>query len=64
MDPTKVRMRYLIAILIAAILVAGMLRHFLHVSGGFSRKEILEGSIAVIVTISAITVLIRWRRRR
>jgi hypothetical protein len=39
MDPTKLRMRYLVGILVAAVVTAAALRHFLHVEAGFSREE-------------------------
>ena len=65
MDPTQIRARYLFLILLAAVLTAALLRHFLHVEGGFTRKQILVGAL-VAVAIGAIVAAIfsRWRRRR
>jgi hypothetical protein len=65
MDPTKLRMRYLVGILVAAVVTAAALRHFLHVEAGFSREEIRSG----ILTTAAIrkflaVVFFRWRRRQ
>jgi hypothetical protein len=65
MDPTQIRARYLFLILLAAVLTAALLRHFLHVEGGFTRKQILVGAL-VAVAIGAIVAAVfsRWRRRR
>jgi hypothetical protein len=65
MDPTKLRMRYLVGILVAAVVTAAALRHFIHVEAGFSREEIRSG----ILTTAAIrkflaVVFFRWRRRQ
>jgi hypothetical protein len=62
MDPTKIRMRYLLAILLAAIITAAALRHFLHVNAGFSRLEILEGALACVAL--AVFLSLAWRRLR
>jgi hypothetical protein len=52
MDPTKIKMRYLLGVFCAAVLIAGLLRHFLHVEAGFSRKQILVGAlIAAVVSM-------------
>jgi hypothetical protein len=48
MDPTKIRMRYLLVILLAAIITAAVLRHALHVNAGFTRMEILAGALACV----------------
>jgi hypothetical protein len=63
MDPTKLRMRYLLVILFAAIIVAAVLRHVLHVNAGFTRFEILEGALAC-VTLTVLLGLVLRRRRR
>jgi flagellar biosynthesis protein FlhB len=47
MDPTKLRMRYLVGILVAAVVAAGALCHFLHVEAGFSREEIRSGILTL-----------------
>jgi hypothetical protein len=63
MDPTKFRMRYLLGILVAALVTAAALRHFLHVEVGFSRQEIRTGVlIAAAVAILLATIFFRWKR--
>jgi hypothetical protein len=63
MDPTKFRMRYLLGILVAAVVTAAALRHFLHVEVGFSRQEIRTGVlIAAAVAILLATIFFRWKR--
>jgi ABC-type nitrate/sulfonate/bicarbonate transport system permease component len=63
MDPTKLRMRYLLGILVAAVVTAAALRHFLHVEVGFSRQEIRTGVlIAVAIGILLGAVFFRWKR--
>jgi hypothetical protein len=63
MDPTKLRMRYLLAILFAAIIVAAVLRHVLHVNAGFTRVEILEGALACVALTALLGLALRRRRR-
>jgi hypothetical protein len=63
MDPTKFRMRYLLGILVAAVVTAAALRHFLHVEVGFSRQEIRTGVlIAAAAAILLATIFFRWKR--
>jgi hypothetical protein len=64
MDPTKLRMRYLVGILVAAVVTAAALRHFLHVEAGFSREEIRSRILATAaIGIFLAVVFFRWRRR-
>jgi hypothetical protein len=64
MDPTKIRMRYLLGIIFAAVLVAAVLRHFLHVHAGFTRQEILIGAlIAATVCLFLAWAFFRQRHR-
>jgi hypothetical protein len=48
MDPTQIRMRYLILILLAAFLTAALLRHTLHVEGGLTRKQIWAAALVAL----------------
>jgi hypothetical protein len=63
MDPTKIRIRYLLSIFLAAIITAGVLRHVLHTNVGFSRWEILEGALACLALITFLSLVLRFRRR-
>jgi hypothetical protein len=64
MDPTKFRLRYLLGILVAAVVTAAGLRHFLHVDAGYSREEIRTlALIPAVVGIFFMVAFFRWRRR-
>jgi hypothetical protein len=63
MDPTKYRMRYLLAILVAAIVTAALLRHFLHLDGGYTRTEILIGALTAAAGVFLTIFLFRLARR-
>jgi hypothetical protein len=64
MDPTKFRMRYLLAIFAAAVVTAAALRHFLHVQAGFSREEIRTGVLITAGICIFLAVAFLRRRRR
>jgi hypothetical protein len=63
MDPTRIRMRYLLLILFAALITAAGLRHVLHVNAGFTRLEILEGALACVALSVFLGLALRPRRR-
>jgi uncharacterized membrane protein YeaQ/YmgE (transglycosylase-associated protein family) len=64
MDPTKLRLRYLLGILVAAVVTAAGLRHFLHVGAGYSREEIRTlALIPAVIGLFLVVALVRWRRR-
>jgi hypothetical protein len=63
MDPTKIRMRYLVGILVAAVLTAGVLRHTLHVHAGFTRVEIAILAVFALAALLLVVGLVRRRRR-
>src|ERR1700686_585719 len=65
MDPTSFRMRYLLGILLAALLTAAALRHVIHVYAGFSREEIrtmalLAAGVGIVVVIIFFRI---WKRQ-
>jgi formate-dependent nitrite reductase membrane component NrfD len=62
MDPTKIRMRYLLGIFVMAVATAAVLRRFLHVEAGFTRKEILVGAL-ITAAIGIILAVVFFRRR-
>jgi len=62
MDPTRVRLRYLIGIFLAAVVTAALLRHTVHVYAGFSREEIR--TLALIAAGAGILLAVLFFRRR
>jgi heme/copper-type cytochrome/quinol oxidase subunit 4 len=64
MDPTKLRMRYLIGIFLAAAVTAAALRHFLHVQAGFAPEEIRTWVLIIIaIAIFLVAVFFHLKRR-
>ena len=61
MDPTKLRMRYLLGIFLAAVVTAAVLRHVLHTQVGIAREDIRTG--VLITAAAAIFLLIASFRR-
>jgi hypothetical protein len=65
MDPTKLRMRYLLGIFLAAVVTAAGLRHVLHTQVGIAREDIRTGVlIAAGVAIFLFIAFFRWSRRQ
>jgi hypothetical protein len=60
MDPRDFRLRYFLLIVLAAVLIAAVLRHTLHVYGGLSREDI--GFDAVLAAGAVVLVMIVLRR--
>jgi Mn2+/Fe2+ NRAMP family transporter len=63
MDPTKIKARYLLGVILAAVVTAAALRHVLHVEAGFSRKEILVGAL-IAATIGTFLTVVFYRQRQ
>ena len=63
MDPTKIRTRYLVVILLSALVTAAVLRHVLHTNVGFSRWEILEGALICLALTAFLGLTLRLLRR-
>ena len=61
MDPTKLRMRYLLDIFLAAVVTAAVLRHVLHTQVGIAREDIRTG--VLIAAAVAMFLLIAFFRR-
>ena len=58
------RFRLILAFLLAAVLVAALLRHGFHVYGGMSREEIRRDAFLALPGIVLLFVFLRkWRRR-
>lgn len=64
MDPTSLRMRYLVAIFLAAVLTAGALRHIVHSYGGISREEIRAFALTAAGLGILLLIILVVRRRR
>jgi hypothetical protein len=60
-DPRELefRFRYLVVTVLAAILIAALLRHVLHVYGGLSREDIRADALIALLIVSATTILLR-----
>ena len=65
LDPRQFRLRYFLAIVFGAILIAALLRHVLHVYGGMSREDIRADALIAVLFIGVGAVLLRalYRRR-
>ena len=64
MDPTKLRMKYLLGFLAAALVTAAALRHLLHVQAGFTREEIRAGVLTIIGIVVLLAIAFFRTRRR
>jgi hypothetical protein len=64
LDPRDFRLRYFLLILFAAILIAALLRHTLHVYGGLSREYIGLYALVAAVGIGLIVALRRRFQRK
>jgi len=49
---------------VAAILIAALLRHVLHVYGGLSREDIRADALIAVLVIVLTTILLRRLSRR
>ena len=64
LDPRSFRLRNFLAIALAAVFTAAVLRHVLHVYGGISREEIRADAILAMLVVIAATILARQVSRR
>jgi hypothetical protein len=65
LDPRQFRLRYFLAIVFGAILIAALLRHVLHVYGGMSREDIRADALigALFIGVGAMLLRALYRRR-
>ena len=63
-DPRSFRLRNFLAIVFAAVLIAAMLRHVLHVYGGIPREEIRADAFIAILIVAVVTVFVHRFSRR
>lgn len=59
MDPRSFRLRNFLAIALAAVFTAAVLRHVLHVYGGISREDIRANALLAILIVAVATILFR-----
>jgi hypothetical protein len=64
MEALNSRFRFMVALLTAAAVIAGLLRHTAHVYGGFSREEIRTAALLVCLVVSLLLVITENKRRR
>lgn len=62
MDWLNRRFRYILAFLLAAVIVAALLRHGFHIYGGLTPDQIREDSLIAIPAVILLVVLLRWRK--
>jgi hypothetical protein len=63
MDPLSFRLRYFLAILFAAVVIAAALRHIIHVYVGFSREEIRMAALIALPLVAFAIIFFRRRRQ-
>jgi hypothetical protein len=64
MDPTSFRMRHLLGIVAAAVVIAAVLRHVFHVHLGLSREEIRAEALIAVAAIVGALILARYVAQR
>jgi hypothetical protein len=64
MNPLTFRLRYIVAILFAAVLTAAVLRHVIHIYGGLSREDIRFDALLGVALIVLVAMLFRRKPRR
>ena len=64
MEALNPRFRFMVALLTAAAVIAGLVRHTAHVYGGFSREEIRTAALLVGLVVSLLLVIMENKRRR
>ena len=63
METLNARARHVVVTVVAALLIAAVLRHVLHVHVGFSREEIRAGAlIGFFAALAAWLALLHFRR--
>src|SRR5260370_37915973 len=63
MDSLDQRFRYVLALLIGAVITAAPLRHAVHVYGGFTREEIRWYALMAIPAVALAIVFFRGKRQ-
>lgn len=64
MEALNSRFKYVVAFLIAAVIIAALLRHAIHVYGGLSREEIRAGALIAIPAVALLLIFLVVKKRR
>jgi hypothetical protein len=64
MESLDLRVRYVLAFVIGAVITAAALRHGVHVYGGISPEEIRNGSLVAIPAVALALIVLRKKRAR
>ena len=59
LDPRSFRLRNFLLVALATILVAALLRHVLHVYGGFTREDIRADALIFAVVVAVVAIFMR-----
>jgi|GEM_PF-1441988 hypothetical protein len=62
MDRFNQWFKYIAAVLIGAAIIAAVLRHAVHVYGGFAREEIRTGALIAIPAVLLVIIFLRRKR--
>ena len=62
MDALNLRFRHVVAFIVGALIVAAVLRHTIHVYGGFSREEIRAGALAALPAVVLAIIFLQRKR--
>jgi len=60
----SLRLRFILAFLLTAVITAALLRHVIHVYGGMSREEIRLDALLALPAVGAAIIFFRRRRRQ
>ena len=63
MDALNLQFRHVVAFIVGALIVAAVLRHTIHVYGGFSREEIRAGALAALPAVVLAIIFLERKRR-
>jgi hypothetical protein len=64
MDSLNLRVRYVLAFMIAAVITAAALRHGVHVYAGIAPEEIRKGALVAIPAVALVIIVLRRKRQR
>jgi hypothetical protein len=64
LDQLNLRIKYVLAFIMGAVIAAAALRHGVHIYGGFSRDEIRTGALIAIPFVVLAAVFFRRKRRQ